>query len=552
MLEKERRHLRRYREIAGVLVSHGLGWSLDRLGIGEFVQKKSKGDHVNAPAHMRMALEELGPTFVKLGQLLSTRPDLIPKDYYEELTKLQDTAPTFDFGPIREKVEAELAAPLDEIFEHFDTEPFAAASLGQVHGATLLDGTPVIVKVQRPNLEEIVSTDLEILLNRAKFLESHWEKAKTYGVMEVAEEFAFTMREAIDYTREATNTDKIREAVAGHEGVLVPKVYWEYTTKRVLTMERMFGMKITDVPKTPTLSEMSKDISSRFASVMLQQILVDGFFHGDPHPGNVLVSESGEIMLIDCGEVGRLDTNTKSAAVRMLLAFQEQNTRAFADEVISIGVVHDEVDMKRFTNDISKILRSFYSLPARAINVGNLLLRVLDVSADHRVRLPAVFANLGQVLAYVDGICRQLDPEFNFTEAARNYAGKAVASELRWELTLPELYRALVGLRGFLVSLPEQLERIMRKAVEGTMRIEFKHQGLEDVSDSLRHASNRISIAVITGAIIVGSSLIMVAEKGPRSNNLFGLPILGVLGFIIATIFGVVLIISIIRSDKRR
>lgn len=524
-----------------------------RIGLGEHLARHEAQPvekPAETPVHLREILEELGPTFVKLGQVLSTRPDIIPDPYIAELEKLQDTAPTLPVEEIYEVIESEFGLPVSEVFPEFDAVPIAAASLAQVHAARLADGSSVIVKVQRPHIQEVVETDIEILYKRARFLESHLDAARTYGLSELVEEFAQTLGEELDYTREARNTDRLREALSHQKDIHLPEVNWNFTTSRILTLQRLDGIKVTEVPSDPTLAPYAKEISDRLVRAFLEQVFVDGFFHADPHPGNILVAQDRTIGLIDCGQVGKLDPESKAGAVHMLMAFEHQDARALADDILSMGIAQQEVDIRRLTTDLGRVLRVYYGMPARAVNMGQLLTRVLKVSAQHKVRLPVIFAVLGKVFANIDGICRRLDPDFNFTEIARGYVGRAVRKELRSEGTSAELFRAIVAARSFLFSLPEHLDRLMRKAVEGNLRIEFKHQGLEGANAAFRAGANRISIALIVAAIIVGSSLIVSTAQVP-SDQFFGLPALGVAGYVLATIFGVWLIISIIRSGKQ-
>jgi len=551
LFNKSRRHIHRYREVAGILAKHGWGWLLQRIGLGDHL-----GRHIrlepsqDAPVHVREMLEELGATFVKMGQILSTRPDIIPEAYLVELSKLQDNTPKLPASSIREVVESEFAKEISELFSEFDDEPMAAASLGQVHRAKLPDGTSVIVKVLRPGIREQVETDIEILFARAQFLTHHYEPARTLGLVDLVDEFATTIREEMDYNHEARNTDHLRVGLSEEKKIDVPMVYWDLTTSRVLTLELMQGIKITDVLTNPPPRAELKKMANTLASSFLKQIFVDGFFHADPHPGNILVSGTGDISLLDCGQACRLDAIGRTAALRMLIAFEQQDPRMLADEILQLGFSQDEVDVRRFTADLAKVLRSFYDMPSSSINMGQLLVRVLKASASHKVRLPTSFAVLAKVLTNVDGICRQLDADFNFTEVARRYVGKAVRSELRSENTVAEFYQALVSTRNFLFSLPENMERIMRKIVEGNLRVEFKHQGLESLTEGFRNGANRISIALIVGAMIVGSSLVVANGRG--ATAWFGLPTIGILGYVAATVFGGWLVISILRSSKHK
>lgn len=550
LLGRSKRHFQRYREIASVLAKHGWGWILGSLGIAHYLGHTPGIPRSDEGAvHLRQMLEELGPTFIKLGQLLSTRPDLVPEPYLSELRKLQDTAPTLPFSQIKAVVESEFEVPINEVYQQFDERPLAAASLAQVHKAQLADGTPVIVKVQRPGIREQVETDIEIIYKRAKFLETHLDVARTFGLMDIVDEFAITIREELDYTREASNTDRLRQFMSDVKDINVPLVYWEFTTGKVLTLEQMKGIKIVNIVDNPGFDVDPKEVAQKLACAFLQQIFVDGFFHADPHPGNILVDETGSIALVDCGQVGRLDTESKAGAVRLLMAFEQQDTRVLADEILELGIEREEVDIKRFTLDLNKLLRQYYDLPSRSVNMGQLLTGVLTVSAQHKIRLPVSFTVLGKVLNNIDGICRFLDPDFNFTEVARRYVGRAMKSELRSENTVTEMYRALVSLRTFVFTLPENLERLMRKAVEGQFRIEFKHLGLEDLDEAWTTSANRISIALIVMGSIIGSSIVVSAGTGARW---MGIPVIGVVGYLIAMFFGVWLMISIFQSGKRR
>jgi len=551
MLARSRRHFQRYKEIARILAKHGWGWMISRLAFAEHLGRHADlSEREHAPAHVREMFEELGPTFIKLGQLLSTRPDIVPEAYIDEFSKLQDTAPTVPFDQIKEVIEREFAAAISDLYREFCREPIAAASLGQAHDARLLDDTRVIVKVQRPNIQEVVETDIEILLKRAQFLEHHYSRARIHGVADLVDEFAMTIREEMDYTREGRNTDRLRQNLADEPRMLVPIVFWDLTTSKVLTLQEMQGRKITDMVSEPIPGVDPKVVANRLASSFMQQVFVDGFFHADPHPGNILVTDSGDIALLDCGQVGRLDPENRAGAVRMLMAFEQQDSKVLADEILHMGIPQDEVDVRLLTRDLAKVMRAFYGMPARSVNMGRLLTRVLSVSIRHKIRLPVAFAVLGKVFTNIDGICRQLDPNFNFTEVARPYVGRAVRSELHSENTLNELYRALVSTRSFLFSLPEHMDRLMRKLVDGTLRVEFKHQNLQEMSDAFRAGSNRVSIALIVGSTIIGSSIIVAAGKG--SKSLFGLPTWGILGYAVATIFGAWLVVGILRSGRHK
>jgi ubiquinone biosynthesis protein len=531
-----------------VLAKYGWAQLIARLGLAELFRTKPSRQVQESPARLREALEELGPTFVKLGQLLSTRADIVPPPYIEELVKLQDTAPIVRTPQIVAALEQEFGLPVDEVYHYFDEAPLAAASLGQVHGAVLHSGEEVIVKVQRPGIVPIIDTDIEIMQGIAAFLEQRLETARLYGLVDLIDQYSVMIHEELDYTHEARNTDRLRDKLAKQPEVRAPKVYWEFTTPKALTIERIRGDKVTDVAALKSNGIEPKSVAHKLISAFLQQIFIDGFFHADPHPGNVLVTPDGSVALVDCGQAGRLDHVTKSGLLRLLIAFEQQNARDFSDELLSIGVPYGPLNVREFTHDISKLLRRYYDLPAREVNIGDLLSRVLGVSAHHRVRFPAQFALLAKVFAQLEGTAKQLDPDFSFTEAAKPYIGKAVRTELNLEGLMTEMFQALADAKHFAFTLPDRANELLRRLVEGTLRLEGRVQGIEDLTTKLDKVGNRLSFALICSGMVVASSIIVASGK--ETTGLFGLPTLGVLGYIVAAIFGIWLLVSIVRGGR--
>lgn len=544
-----RRQLGRLREIGAILVKHGWGHVAAKLGLSDLLHlRRQVAKEPTTPVRLLQAIEALGPTFVKFGQLLSTRSDLLPSDYISELSKLQDTAAPVPIEDIKSIIASELGKPVDEIYATFDESPIAAASLGQVHCATLHDGSRVIAKVQRPHIRETIESDIEILYSMARFLEKRWERARTYGLMEVVDEFAITIREELDYTREAQNTQRLKDNLAHEKRARVPEICWDLVTERVLTMEHIEGVKITDIAELASIGVDRKDISSTLASIFFRQIFIDGFFHSDPHPGNLLVTEDQRIALLDAGQVRQLDAGSRNGLISMLMAYENRDTRRFAEEVVSIGISLGDVDIPALTYDLEKVLRYYYNLPTRAINMGQILARVMDVSARHRIRLPVGFAVLGKVLANIDGINRLLNPDFNLTEAAKPYMSMAVREQLSPSELLADVYQSIIDTKSFLLALPEHLGQLLRKAIEGTLRVEFKHKGLEELESRLDKITNRLAFALIIGASLIGSSIIAVSKQ--TSTGILGLPLLGLIGYVVAIVLGMWLLISIIRSGR--
>ncbi len=543
-----RKQLKRLREIGAVLTKHGWGHIISRAGLTGIFRYRGPAGQPEPPVRLMRALEELGPTFVKLGQVLSTRPDLLPPEYIAELSKLQDTAPLVPTEQITAVIETSLGSPIKQIFATFSDVPLAAASLGQVHEARLKDGSEVIIKVQRPGITSVIDSDIDILRTLANFLEAHIDVAKTYGLSEIVDEFAITIHEELDYTREAHNTDHLRQNLSHEKEAFVPGICWDYTTTRVLTMDKAEGVKISDFEGLDRIGADRKQIANSLSSVFLKQIFVDGYFHADPHPGNLIVTPDMRIALIDAGQVRQLDAAGKSGLIRLLVAFEHKDTRQFAEEIAYIGISRGEIDYPLFTRDMEKILRQYYDLPSGVISIGLLLMQVMAASAKHKIRLPMSFAVLGKVLANIDGINRQLDPNWNFTEAARPYIARSVRDQLKSDEIVSDAYRALVDVKSLLFSLPEYMNQLFRKAIEGTLRIEFKHKGLEELENRLDRSINRLSFALIVASIIIGSSLLTLGHLG--NHVIFGLPMLGAVGYVMATVFGVWLLLSISKSGR--
>lgn len=543
-----RRQLGRLRETGAVLVKHGWGHVLAKLGLAELLYCRGRKTCIipETPERLLQALEELGPTFIKFGQLLSTRSDLLPPDYINELSKLQDTAPTIPTKQVKAVILEQFGRPVDELFAYFDDEPLAAASLGQVHAATLIDGTQVIIKVQRPGIRDIVDNDISNLYVIARFLEGRWDRAKTYGLIDVVDEFAITIREELDYTREGRNTERLKQILSDLEYVRVPTVYWDYTTTKVLTLERINGIKITDIHRLDEAGIDRSKIAEMLSSAFYQQIFIDGYMHADPHPGNLLVTPDQKLGIIDAGQVRQLDMSTKSGLIKLLIAYEQQETRQFAEEIVELGISRGDIDLPTLTRDLEKVLRQYYDLPASSTDLGQILMRVMNTSAKHKIRLPTGFTVVGKVLADIDGINRLLDPDWNFTESVRPYLRRAVRDQLNYREVLLDSYRALIDTKDFLFALPEHLNMLFRKAIEGTLRTELRIRGLEDLESRLDKGTNRLAFALIVSAIIIGSSIIVIAHQGPRGA--FGLPLIGITGYIIALVLGLWLLISILRS----
>lgn len=552
LFARRRRHLARQYQVA-VTIARNMGpAAIDALGLRHLVPRRLR-QPVSVPdpaSKLRATMEELGPTFVKLGQLLSTRPDLITDPrYLAELSKLQDTAPAIPFEKVRAVIEEELHRPLSEVFEFFSERPLAAASLGQAHTAILKGGTAVVVKVQRPGIGRVIETDMEIIRNSANFVMQRFELARVLNIVDLVEEFHLTMREELDYTREGRNMDRIRENLRTERQICVPRVYWDVTTSRVLTQERIRGVKITDVAAIRDAGIEPHEIAEALGNAFMHQFFIDGFFHADPHPGNLIVTPEGKIALLDFGMVSRVDESTRASVTRLLISFVEQNSRLFADEVLELGRPLRPIDRKRFVIDIDRMLRHYYDIPARDVNLGQIFNDTLRVATVHRLQMPSNFGLLVKVFANIDGITKRLDPDYDYLATARRFLGRAMADRLQWDTLSLDLFRVFEDAKRFLFAFPFRSHQILTKLAEGDLSVQFEHRGIDEMMRHLDRIGNRISYSLVVAALIMGSALFALADVPPFIR---GYPVVALAAFVVAAIMGIWLLVAILRSGSLR
>ena len=554
-LKRRYKNINRLRQIVNILIKYGFDYFVKQLGLTNLISKggkilklkPSKIAQLPLPVRVRLALEELGPTFVKLGQILSTRPDLIPPDYIEELQKLQDKVPPFAYEQVEQIIKRELGAKVLEIFESLEQKPFAAASLGQVHQAILKDGEKVVVKVQRPDIEKIIETDLDILFHLARLTERHIPASRLYDPVGIVEEFAKAIRLELDYGTEGRNAERFKKNFEGDETIYTPKIYWESSSKRILTMELIKGIKINNLKKLDKAGYNRKKIAENGAKAFMKQILIDGFFHADPHPGNMLVMKEGIIGFMDFGMMGRLDEEMKEKGVDLFIAIMERNPNKIINEMLDLGIAPSEIDLHSLKIDIREMLDQYYDKSLKEIKLGELISQLVEISIKYHIKMPAEFALLGKSLITIEGIGSELDPDFNLAEIAKPYAKDLILERKSPQRLFTKLLNDLSELYNLIILIPRQLNKTLKKMEKGTFKLEFQHRGLENLISALDKSTNRLSYSLILAAIIIGSSLIMQTDKGP---HFMGFPVIGVLGFLISGVLGLGLVIMILRSGK--
>ena len=550
------RHANRYRQILTVLFKYGFGDLIDRLKVGQYLElgmqmvsrkRRERVDALTKSERVRMALEELGPTFVKMGQVLSTRPDLIPVQFIHELSKLQDEVPPFPFSEAREILEAELKSPIEDKFEQFDETPLAAASIGQVHRARLKDGEDVIVKVQRPNVRVTIEVDLEIMLHLAVLIERHVEEWGIYRPTRIVEEFSRTLGREIDYTIEASNTERFARQFVGNSMVYVPRVFREVTTKRILTMEYVDGIKASKIDRWEREGFDRKIIASRGADLMLEQVFKHGFFHADPHPGNVFILPDNVICYLDFGMMGRVDRYAREDFADVIYGYVSRDESKIADALLKIVQWDKEPDRRVLERDIADFVEAHLYKPLKELRIEDLLYQLLELIRRHQLQLPPDIFLMVKALSQVEGLGLVMDPDFDMTERAAPFVKRLKLDRLSPRRIVGDFLDSGGELVHLLKEIPGELRDILKQIRQGKTNIGFEHKGLEKFIFEMDRSSNRVAFSLIVASLIVGSSLIIRSDLGPF---LFGFPLLGIVGFSIAGVLGVWLIISILRSGK--
>lgn len=517
------RHLRRYREVVEVLARHGFALLVDALGLRSMLPRPARRGPPPGPVHLRRALEELGPTFIKLGQVLSLRADLLPREYVEELSRLQDRVPPQPFQLSRALIERELGAPVERLFRRLDPEPLASASLGQVHAAELPDGRPVVVKVLREGVEATVRTDLEIIGDLARLAAERLGTAHVDPV-ELADEFARIMRREMDYRIEARQIQRFRRNFRGDGRICIPRVYARLSTARVLTMERLEGARITDFEALRRMGIDRRRLARTGAEIFLKMVLVDRYFHGDPHPGNLLVLPDGRLGLLDFGMVASLRPEVTEHLTRTFLAVVRQDARAAVRSMRRMGIVPPGVDRAALERDLDDLIARNYGRPIGELSLSEVVADSLEIVSRHRLRLPGELLLLARALTILDGLGRALDSGFNALEVAVPFARRMWLRRLRAGPRLLAAADELQELGEVVRTLPEGVDRLLELAEQG--RLSLGLQMGRESQPAMRRAEravNRLSLALLSAGLAVAGSLLWGQPGTPR---LLGVPVL--------------------------
>lgn len=550
------RSLRRLRHIVQVITKHGLGSYIDRLHLSRYIPIPAAlvgaagyEGRATTPKRIVKILEELGPTTVKFGQMLASRPDILPNDYQKEFSLLHDRVKPFPGKEARRIVEQELGKPIQELFASFNEVPAASASIAQVHEAVLLDGTPVMVKVRRPKAEETIRADLDLLRALADLIKKYIPESRVFRPKLLVEEFARNIRKELDFVDEAAYTSRFHEEFLNDEKISIPRVHWDMTSSAVLTLERLDGVKISDIEKLREMGIDTKKLASDLGSVFTKQYFEMGIFHGDPHPGNILVTSDGKLSLIDFGLVGHVSRDLREQLITTFIALDRDDFDTIVDVYTEMGVASRETDFDSFKHDLIAMAGRYYGIPARNIDIRHFFADFTYVARQNNILLPRDLILLGKSMAMLGSITRNLDPDFNLAAKAESHTKKLI--EERWK---PEniVDRTATGFwHSFRLfnTLPRDVGQIVHKLRTGTLEIVFRHEGLEKPVTELDRASNRLALSITLASVVVASSLIMNAKVGPIIP-FTGLSIMGLAGFFLAAILGVWLVVAIFRSNR--
>jgi ubiquinone biosynthesis protein len=549
---KKMRHFKRYRQIVRVFMKHGLGYLVKLMGLDLLLPRQNRqeakesgreSDRILADRLCR-ALTELGPTFIKLGQIFSTRPDMFAPAYIEELEKLQDKVQSFSYQEVVEQLVKEIGHP-DEIFAEFNPEPLAAASIGQVHMGRLKSGERVIVKIQRPNIEEMVENDLEILLELAQLSEKRSAEAQRLGVVAMLEDYARLLLRELDYDREARNTERVYQNFVGDERVVIPRVYWKYTTRRILTQDYIEGVKLSDIDEIKARGWDRGKTSRLGTEAFLSQIVLHGFFQADPHPGNILVVDEDHIAFIDFGEVSALSERRLNSLGELLLSIDRKDMDKAVATLEDMGIITDSIEMDAFQEDFSDLVELISASRIGNLDMNRIRKDLLDIAYRYQLKMPSYLTSLMKALITVEGVGKKLDPSFNFLEVAGPMAKKVVQEKMKPGNIYGYMRRKYYSDLRPLTSLPANFNRLLKTTDQGKLNMNIQISFSGGAKRSMTKLVNRLSASLIIAGGLVSSALII---QSSQPEAIVSHATIGVLGFAISLLALIVFIVSFFRS----
>lgn len=549
------RDFKRVRTIARTLMYYGWGDVAERLGKRSWLRRA--GDALNSEASQeimqlpsevraRMALQELGPTFVKMGQVLATRPDIFPPHWIVELSKLQDQVPPAPFEEMMPVLQEALGRSPFEVFRDFDTTPIAGASIAQVYRARLQDDTPVIIKLRRPGIKENIDADLRLLHHLAVLIEAEVEQAKRFNPTEIVDQFAKSLKRELDFALEGRNTERFARNFLKDENTSFARIYWDYTSEGMLVMEKIDGIPGNNLEEARQAGLDLPLLAARGADAVMKMVLIDGFFHADPHPGNIFYLPENKIAVIDCGMVGRISVERRNEIADLLSALVSRDIDTLRDILIAWAgnVVVDEAKLGA---DVDEFICTYDNAPLKHISFGILLNDLTTIMRENQLSVPPDLTMLFKALITLEGLGRQLDPDFQIVSHLTPFVKKIIIERYMPKTLWRKGSRGMGKAIGAMAGLPGDVSQVLKEAGRGRLKLNLDLKRLDHFGHQLDHSTNRLAMALITAALIVGSSIVMTVRGGPE---IFGLPAFGFLGFFLAFVIGVMLMVSIWRSGR--
>ena len=557
---KFRKSANRIRQIINVFLKYGFGKVIDQIHLGRFIpfRKRIKTfgqwppvKSPSAPEQLRMAFAELGPSFIKLAQILSSRPDLITTRFADEFKKLQDRVPPFSAEEAFRIIEEETGKKLEEVFATIDRIPIAAASIAQVFQGKLLDGSDVIIKVQRPRIREQIETDIGILIYAASLLEKYLPESNFFNPRGIVEEFSRTVRKELDFLEESRNCMRFKKYFENMPDVYIPNIFDRFTTHKIIVMDRIEGVRIDDIEGIVRLGLDRPRLAKAGVNAYFKMILEDGFFHADPHAGNIFAMPSGKIGFMDFGIVGRVSLELRETMANTFLALINRDFDSLVDQYIELGLVPEHVDLdafrREFKADLWEFLEPLYGMTIKEINFAEYLDTVTHLAIKHKMKIPSDLLLINKAMLILENIGRELDPDFDFISVAEPYASKIVRERLKPGRLFEKARKNVMEITDFAVLFPRQLRQIVQKVLKDDLHLKMTHIGLDRLIRDMDRSSNRIAFGMIISAILLSSAIMHSSKAGP---TILGFSLLGMSAFFFALLLGVWLIISIIRSGR--
>jgi len=540
----------RLREIAGILIHYGLGDFVKQLGLGNITERagnmlnRHQAEeimHLEPAVRVRLAIQDLGPTFVKLGQVLATRPDIFPPNWIAEFSKLQDKVPPDPFETLLPELEKSLGRSPFEVFKDLQTEAIAGASIAQVHLAKLQDGTPVVLKIRRPNIQARIGADLRLLSHLGRLVESEMPEARRFQPGKIVAQFAKSLQRELDLAIEARNTERFARNFADDPNIIFAKVYWDYTSEQLLVMEYIDGIPGNSLDSALLAGLELKKLGARGADAVLKMVLIDGFFHADPHPGNVFYLPGNRLAIIDCGMVGRISTERRDQIADLLAALVAKDIEALRD-ILIVWAGDAPIDDAKLAADVDELIFNYESAPLKHVRFSVLLNDLTTVMRENHLVVPPDLTMLFKALITLEGLGRQLDPDFQIVHHLTPFVKKVIVDRYMPQAIAKRGWRNVSSMLTLATDVPRDISRLLREARRGRLKIDLDLKRLDHFGHQLDQSTNRLTLGIITSALIIGSSIVMTVQGG---TVLFGF-----LGFFLASLFGIWLIISIWRSGK--